>query len=231
MSEHRRMKGDPDLFEVNRKIEALIELVNSQEGFFGRATGRVLINCAEMQSCINAIKNALPDAITQAQQVLQNRDEIERLCSKARQDIEEKRKTTEQAALQKANQIIEQAKNEAEVQAKQILEKAHNEEQEILLDATQRRQGIITKAHQQAKELIEQEEIYKQAQQKAEALLTKAQSTIDAAYQSVERQIDYIFDSAESVLAQQQNQIRSSKNNILRILENPQNESELNACE
>ena len=112
-----------------------------------------------------------------------------------------------------------------------FLEKAHNEEQEILLDATQRRQGIITKAHQQAKELIEQEEIYKQAQQKAEALLTKAQSSIDAAYQSVERQIDYIFDSAESVLAQQQNQIRSSKNNILRILENPQNESELDAGE
>ena len=211
------MENTDSMMQIRQVIEALEQKINSARRV--PMTGYSMIDGGALIDLIGQMRIALPKAIVQAQDVLDEREEI---LANARQEAD---KTADQAdtiytdTVNKAKEVRDQIHQDADAYDKTTRENARRESEAMIADAQTRAEAIILNAQQQAQKMVEENEITRRAQAYAMETSERAQKDADSIYNQACVHADKMLSGAAAALSRSANELAALRDNLL----NPNN--------
>lgn len=198
----------------NHTFEDLVfELQNilgaSKKYFFSKK--KRIIDAEEMDNLLRFITEKLPGEISQAREIIQNRDamlaQARSEASAIRNDADNYRKTTESNANAKAAGIVKNAKDRAEqlVADHQITKSAEKRADEIITSANQKSNDIVQKTRKDTQDYINSvnkkcEKNLKDVYAYANAVANKVNNTYDENFKKIKEAYSDAFTENENNL-------------------------------
>lgn len=194
--------------------------------------GTAFVNKGEMLSQLVALENCLPDALTAAQQLLEQRDAI---LTTAHQDAEEARKMAKDDAQRMldaakrdaatnreegekqrrtAQQEAERMRKEAEEMRAKATENAQAAGRQVIDAANAEAQRILSAAQQEANRRVSREEVYQQACQEAQTITSQALEDKLHQQQQCQQYASAQLESLDKYLVSVLNDIRRVRNQV-----------------
>jgi len=207
------MEHTDSMMQIRQVIEALEQKINTARRV--PMTGYSMIDGGALIDLIGQMRIALPKAVVQAQDVLDQQEEI---LSNARTEAD---KTADRAdaiyadTVGKANQIRDQIHQEADEYDKATREAARKESEAMIADAQTRAEAIILNAQQQAQRLVDENEITRRAQAYAMETRDRAQQDADSIYNQACVHADKMLSGAAAALSRSANDLAALRDQLL----------------
>lgn len=207
------MEHTDSMMQIRQVIEALEQKINTARRV--PMTGYSMIDGGALIDLIGQMRIALPKAVVQAQEVLDQQEEI---LSNARTEAD---KTADRAdaiyadTVGKANTIRDQIHQEADEYDKKTREAARQESEAMIADAQARAEAIILNAQQQAQKMVDENEITRRAQAYAMETRDRAQQDADSIYNQACVHADKMLSGAAAALSRSANDLASLRDQLL----------------
>ena len=207
------MENTDSMMQVRQVIEALEQKINTARRV--PMTGYSMIDGGALLDLIGQMRIALPKAVVQAQDVL---DQEEEILTNARNEAD---KTADRAdaiyadTVGKANAIREQIHQEADEYDKTTREAARKESEAMIADAQTRAEAIILNAQQQAQKMVDENEITRRAQAYAMETRDRAQQDADNIYNQACMHADKMLSGAAAALSRSAGELAALRDNLL----------------
>ena len=207
------MEHTDSMMQIRQVIEALEQKVTSARRV--PMTGYSMIDGGALIDLIGQMRIALPKAVIQAQDVLDQQEEI---LANARTEAD---KTADRAdaiyadTVGKANAIRDQIHQEADEYDKATREAARKESEAVIADAQTRADAIILNAQQQAQKLLDENEITRRAQAYAMETRDRAQQDADSIYNQACVHADKMLSGAAAALSRSANDLAALRDQLL----------------
>lgn len=207
------METTDSMLQIRQVIEALEQKINTARRI--PVTGKAMVDGGEMIDLIGQLRIALPKAILQAQEILEQEDEI---LANARQEAD---RTADKAdeiytdTVNKANDLRDQIHQEADLYDKTVREKALAESEAMVADAQTRADAIMMSAQQQAQKMLEENEITRRAQAYAMETCERAEQEADNIYNQACIHADKMLSGAAAALSRSANELANLRDTLL----------------
>ena len=207
------MEHTDSMMQIRQVIEALEQKINTARRV--PMNGYSMIDGGALIDLIGQMRIALPKAVVQAQEVLDQQEEI---LSNARTEAD---KTADRAdaiyadTVGKANTIRDQIHQEADEYDKKTREAARQESEAMIADAQARAEAIILNAQQQAQKMVDENEITRRAQAYAMETRDRAQQDADSIYNQACVHADKMLSGAAAALSRSANDLASLRDQLL----------------
>ena len=207
------MENTDSMMQIRQVIEALEQKVTSARRV--PMTGYSMIDGGALIDLIGQMRIALPKAILQAQDVLDQQEEI---LSNAREEAD---KTADKAdaiyadTVSKANTVRDQIHEEADRYDKTTRENARLESEAMIADAQTRAEAILLNAQQQAQKMVEENEITRRAQAYAMETRERAEKDADSIYNQACVHADKMLSGAAAALSRSAGELAALRDNLL----------------
>ena len=177
--------------------------------------GMVGVDAGEMKDLLGQLRIALPNAVTQAQEVLlSSKKMIEDARTKADQTADEADRIYNET-VNKARQFKEDIVTEADAYEKTTRARAQEEAQAIIADAKQRAEQIVFAAQQQAAALVDDNEITRRAQAYAMETRERAEKDADSIYNQACVHADKMLSGAAAALNRSAGELAQLRDTLL----------------
>lgn len=207
------MEHTESMMQIRQVIEALEQKVNSARRV--PMTGLSMVDGGAIIDLIGQMRIALPKAVIEAQDVL---DQQEQILTGAREEAD---RTADKAdaiyadTVSKANAIRDQIHTEADEYDRTTREKARAESEAMIADAQTRAEAIIFSAQQQAQKMVDENEITRRAQAYAMETRERAEKDADSIYNQACVHADKMLSGAAAALSRSAGDLAALRDNLL----------------
>jgi cell division septum initiation protein DivIVA len=207
------MENTESMMQIRQVIEALEQKITTARRV--PMTGYSMVDGGAILDLIGQMRIALPKAVIQAQDVL---DQEEEILANARNEAD---KTADRAdaiyadTVGKANAIRDQIHQEADEYDKTTREAARRESEGMIADAQAHAEAIILNAQQQAQKMVDENEITRRAQAYAMETRDRAQQDADNIYNQACIHADKMLSGAAAALSRSANDLAALRDQLL----------------
>ena len=207
------MEHTESMMQIRQVSEALEQKVNSARRV--PMTGLSMVDGGAIIDLIGQMRIALPKAVIEAQDVL---DQQEQILTGAREEAD---RTADKAdaiyadTVSKANAIRDQIHTEADEYDRTTREKARAESEAMIADAQTRAEAIIFSAQQQALKMVDENEITRRAQAYAMETRERAEKDADSIYNQACVHADKMLSGAAAALSRSAGDLAALRDNLL----------------
>ena len=195
------------------------ELKNAKKTLLNSAT--CVVNRDVMLAQLEYLQNNIPEAVTQAADIVSNEQALMQECEQKRNEMLSTASIQAQDKLndasQKANQMAEQANQmveQATQDANTIKENATNEANAYIENARKEAARIVEEAEKKAAELVSQENIVLRAREESEGLKENARQEAANLHKNPLDYIDSLLADTDRKMSELINNIRLERNEI-----------------
>ncbi len=206
--------------ECLRAVNALQdELKNAKKTLLNSET--CVVNRNVMLAQLEYLQNNIPEAITQAAEIVSNEETLRAEWEQKRNEMISTATIQAQDKLndanQKANQMAEQASQmveQASRDANAIKETATEEANAYVENARKEAAGIVEEAKKKAAELVSKESVMQRAQAESEELMENARTEAANLHKNTLDYIDSLLADTDRKMSELINNIRLERNEI-----------------
>jgi len=174
-----------------------------------------VVDTSDMMDLLGQLRIVLPKAVSQAQSVLQNSQQIlDGARAKADQTADEADRIYNETVT-KARQFKEDIVSEADAYEKNTRMKVQEEAQAIIADAQTRAEQMIFAAQQQAQALVDDNEITRRAQAYAMETRERAEKDADSIYNQACIHADKMLSGAAAALNRSAGELAQLRDSLL----------------
>lgn len=174
-----------------------------------------IVEASALIDLIGQLRIVLPHTVVQAQAILNNRDEI---IEQAKAEADKTADTADKIyteTVNKAQAFDKSIREEADAYDRQVRQKAQEDSEAIIADANTRAEQIIFSAQQQSQKMVDESEISRRAQAYAMETRERAQKDADSIYNQACVHADKMLSGAVAALSRSAGELAALRDNLL----------------
>lgn len=207
------MEHTDSMKQVRQVIEALEQKVSAARRM--PMTNLSMVDAGALIDLIGQLHIALPKAVLEAQEILQNSEEILKNARAEADKTADKADSIYADTVSKANAIKDQIHSEADEYDRVTRERARSDSEAMIADAQTRAEAILFNAQQQAQKMVDESEISRRAQAYAMETRERAEKDADSIYTQACVHADKMLSGAAAALSRSANDLAALRDSML----------------
>ena len=219
--------GSPKIEVSRADMDAVRQLIGQLEDLVTNARRMPLsrtlaiIDTAELVDMIGQLRMALPRSLTEAENVLDMRDQLITDAERQAQEALETADRDARDARLKAQNYDKEVRGAADSYYESVRQRTQQEANSLVQDANTQAQQIVMAAHQKASEMIADTEIMRRANNFAEETRNKAMQEADRVFSQACMQTDKMLSGAAAALSRSAGELAQLRDALLAQAQNP----------